>query len=211
MQLRAALSAPSPSERLQAALDAGTRPNPDYVADLIDRCGVEPDFYVRDMLTWALTRHPAAVTVPLLLTEIRDHDGQSRSQALHTLSKIGDPAGWSVITPELLRDPNDEEVRTAWRAAVVLVPDDARDDLAQLLATQLGRGGRDVQLSLSRALAALGDASRQPLVDARENANPQVRLHALATERQLEDPDEGFDESVFEARRIIARGTSAQE
>ena len=55
-QLRAALDSPDPSVRLQAVLDAGTSPNPDCVPVLIKRCGVEDDFYVRDMLTWSLVR-----------------------------------------------------------------------------------------------------------------------------------------------------------
>ncbi|MGD9607505.1 MAG: HEAT repeat domain-containing protein, partial [Leucobacter sp.] len=56
--LRAALSADDSSDRLQAALTAGTRPDEAYLEPLLDRCAVEPDFYVRDMLTWALTRLP---------------------------------------------------------------------------------------------------------------------------------------------------------
>ena len=43
-----------------------------------------------------------------------------------------------------------------WRAAVILVPEAQKNDLAEELAAQLGRGDRHVQLSLSRALIALG-------------------------------------------------------
>jgi HEAT repeat protein len=206
MQLRAALDDPSSSERLQAALSAGTYPNDDYVTTLIERCAIEPDFYVRDMLTWALTRHPAALTVPLLVEEIRTREGQARSQALHSLSKIGDPSGWAAITHALLLDADDEVARTAWRAAVALVPDASRGELARILAAQLGRGGREVQLSLSRALAALSDVAGPLLEDARAHANPDVRAHAIATERQIDDPDEGFDASLYEAKRIVALG-----
>ncbi len=124
--LELALTAPDASARLQAALAAGTHPDPARVGLLVARCAVEPDFFVRDMLTWALTRHPADLTVPLLLAEVTAEvsaDGaQARSQALHTLSKVGDPRGWEVVTTELLRDPDAEVARAAWRAAVVLVP-----------------------------------------------------------------------------------------
>lgn len=200
--LRFALSAPSSSERLQSALAAGTRPDPSFVEALIERCAVEPDFSVRDTLTWALLRHPTSVTVPRLVTEIRTRDGQARSQALHTLSKIGDASAWPVITAELLTDPDDEVARTAWRAAVVMAPDDRRTWLAGVLATQLGRGGRDVQLSLSRSLAALGDAAAEALTDARTHPDRNVRAHAIATQRQMLDPDEGFDAALYEARRL---------
>src|SRR6476660_5538015 len=151
-RLRAALQAVSSSARLHSALVAGTNPDPRFVDILVDRCAVEPDFFVRDMLTWALTRHSSSQTVPRLLDEVRVGAPQARSQALHTLSKIGDPRGWSAITPAVLRDPNDEVARSAWRAAVILVPAERQAELAEELCTQLGRGDRDVQRSLSRAI-----------------------------------------------------------
>lgn len=41
----------SPSVRLRAALGVGTAPDPRFVGKLVERCAVEPEFYVRDMLT----------------------------------------------------------------------------------------------------------------------------------------------------------------
>ncbi|NBH04716.1 HEAT repeat domain-containing protein, partial [Amycolatopsis sp. SID8362] len=145
------LSAANSSARLQAALAMGTRSDPGDVEALVARCAVEPDFFVRDMLTWALTRLPAAVVVPKLLVELRSERPQARSQALHTLSKIGDRAVWPSITRSLLHDTDEEVARSAWRAAVVLVPEGERGALAVDLAAQLGRGDRAVRLSLSRA------------------------------------------------------------
>ncbi|MGU3437317.1 hypothetical protein ACNHUS_30440 [Actinomycetes bacterium M1A6_2h] len=66
-----ALSATDSSVRLRAALDAGIDPDPALVGALVERCGLEPDFFVRDMLTWALTRFPPGTTVPLLVAELR--------------------------------------------------------------------------------------------------------------------------------------------
>ncbi|WP_306216041.1 HEAT repeat domain-containing protein [Actinoplanes sp. RD1] len=177
------------SARLQTALAAGTRADPALLDDLVARCGTEPDFFVRDMLTWALTRLPAELTVPRLRAELRSPHPQARSQALHTLSKIGDRRAWPDITPQLLRDADDEVARTAWRTAVVLVPDDERAQLAAALVTQLGRGGRDVRRSLSRALAALGDVSEPLLRRAGVGGDPGVRAHARATLVMLQDPD----------------------
>ncbi|SED22849.1 hypothetical protein SAMN04489727_6984 [Amycolatopsis tolypomycina] len=201
-----ALGAANSSTRLQAALAAGTRPDPALADALVARCAVEPDFFVRDMLTWALTRLPADVTVPKLVAELGSGRAQARSQALHTLSKIGDRSTWQAITRSLLHDPDDEVARSAWRAAVVLVPSGARSGLAEDLATQLGRGDRDVQLSLSRALVALGDVVEPALRRRFTSADPVVRAHARATERLLHDPDAGFDLAVDEAKRIVALG-----
>ena len=203
-RLRRALSSAGSSARLQAALRAGTDPDPAQVAALVDRCAIEPDFFVRDMLTWALTRHPAASTVPRLLEETRGPGSRARSQALHTLSKIGDPRGWTAIGPELLADADDEVARSAWRAAVLLVPAGSEAELAAALATQLGRGGRDVQLSLSRALAALGDSALPVLAAAADREDGDVPAHAIATERLMRDPDLGFDAAIAEAKRVVA-------
>lgn len=203
-RLRRKLREAGPSDRLQAALTAGLHPHPEYLDLLIERCAVEPDFFVRDMLTWSLTRHPAALTVPRLLLELANDAPQARSQALHTLSKIADPVAWPAVTNELLRDPDDEVARSAWRAAVVLVPKGGESELAQQLCSQLGRGGRDLQLSLSRALAAMGDVARPVLAGAASRGDEKIRAHALATQRLLDHPDEGFDAALFEAQRIIA-------
>lgn len=202
-----ALGTGDSSTRLQAALTIGTRPDgPGLVEALVARCAIEPDFYVRDMLTWALTRFPAGDTVPRLLAELRSPVAQARSQSLHTLSKIGDRNVWPAITRSLLRDADDEVARSAWRAAVVLVPDGDKPGLAAELATQLGRGDRTLQLSLSRALVALGPMTEPVLEAAVTSTDPDVRAHAVATERLLRDPDAGFDQAVDEAKRIVALG-----
>lgn len=203
-RLGALLDTADSSVRLRVALDAGTNPHPSHLNVLIEQCAVEPDFYVRDMLTWALTRHPESTSVPRLLTEAASSCSQARSQALHTLSKIRDPRGWEAITPDLLREPDEDVVRSAWRAAVVLVPADGRGALAACLSTQLGRGDRDLQRSLSRALAAIGDAAQPALAKAAAHDDPRIRAHAIATQRVMNDPGEGFDAAVFEAHHIIA-------
>jgi HEAT repeat protein len=199
------------SVRLRAALAVGTTPDPRFVDTLVERCAIEPEFFVRDMLTWALTRHPVAVTLPGLLREVRSERAQARSQALHTLSKIGDRRAWPAITRALLCDADDEVARSAWRTAVVLVPEGEESGLAAVLATQLGRGERETRLSLSRALVALGEVVLPALRAAATAPDRRVRTHALATEGLLRDPDAGFEFAVEEAKRVVALGGSGQE
>ncbi|MFF2745298.1 HEAT repeat domain-containing protein [Kitasatospora sp. NPDC058048] len=199
------------SVRLRAAMAVGSEPDPRFVGGLVERCAVEPEFTVRETLTWALTRHEAAVTVPLLLDEVRADGAQARSQALHTLSKIGDRRAWPAITPALLADTDEEVARSAWRAAVVLVPEGGERELAVVLAAQLGRGGRETQLSLSRALIALGEAMLPALDAAAADPDPGVRAHALATERLWRDPDAGFEFAIEEAKRTAVLGEGRRE
>ncbi|MFH8487547.1 HEAT repeat domain-containing protein [Streptomyces longisporoflavus] len=199
------------SVRLRAALAVGTAPDPRFVGKLVERCAIEPEFFVRDMLTWALTRHPVSLTLPELLREVRSPRAQARSQALHTLSKIGDQRAWPAITRALLSDADDEVARSAWRAAVLLVPEGEEPALATALATQLGRGERETQLSLSRALVALGEVILPALHKATTSPDPRVHAHALATQRLLRDPDTGFEFAIEEAKRVVALGGSGQE
>ncbi|WP_411135930.1 HEAT repeat domain-containing protein [Streptomyces sp. C10] len=199
------------SVRLRAALAVGTTPDPRFIDKLIQRCASEPEFYVREMLTWALTRHSPSMTVPELLHEVRSGSAQARSQALHTLSKIGDRQAWPAITRALLSDADEEVARSAWRAAVVLVPEGEEPELAAVLATQLGRGERETQLSLSRALIALGEVMLPTLRPAMTDVDPRVRAHAIATERLLRDPDAGFAFAIEEAKRVVALGRAGQE
>ncbi|MEV4918609.1 HEAT repeat domain-containing protein [Streptomyces tirandamycinicus] len=192
------------SVRLRAALAVGTEPDPRFVDKLVERCAIEPEFFVRDMLTWALTRHPVSLTLPELLREVRSERAQARSQALHTLSKIGDRRAWPAITWELLSDAEDDVARSAWRAAVVLVPGGEESALAAMLTTQLGRGERETQLSLSQALLALGEVTAPALHAATTASDPRVRAHAIATQRLLRDPDAGFGLAIEEAKRVVA-------
>ncbi|MFE4689590.1 HEAT repeat domain-containing protein [Streptomyces sp. NPDC056749] len=205
------LADPRPSVRLRAALAIGTTPDPRFVDPLVERCAIEPEFNVRDMLTWALTRHPASVTVPELVEEVRSVRAQARSQALHTLSKIGDRRAWPAITGELLSDADDEVARSAWRAAVLLVPEGEEHELAAVLSTQLGRGERETQLSLSRALVALGGAILPVLHAAMTDSDPCVRAHAIATDKLVRDPETGFESAIEEAKRVVALGVTGQE
>ena len=200
-----ALAAADPSVRLRAALSAGTRPDPRLTDTLVDRCAVEPDFFVRDMLTWALCRFPTELTVPRLVRELGSDTAQARSQSLHTLSKIGDRLAWPAVSA-LLHDEHDDVARSAWRAAVALVPPGDEAALAADLATELGRGDQHMQLSLSRALVALGDVVVPVLDAAGTSSDPRVRAHAEATTQLCHDPDSGFTLAVETAKRVAVVG-----
>ncbi|GAB10972.1 hypothetical protein GOARA_063_01710 [Gordonia araii NBRC 100433] len=205
----AALAGRDSSTRLRAALEAGRSADERLTETLVTRCAVEPDFFVRDMLTWALCRLPPAMVVPRLIAELSSPVPQARAQALHTLSKIGDASSWPAVS-ELLADGDDEVARSAWRAAVATVPAGEEERLADAFATQLGRGDLDMHRSLSRALAELGESAIPALRAAAANGDPRVRDHAEATERLRLDPDSGFTPSVELARRIAAAGADLE-
>ena len=175
------LNSPDQSVRLKAALAAGTYPNPDQIRILIQQCASESDFFVRDTLSWALMRHDQKSVVDHLKIELNSENTQARSQALHTLSKIGDKQFYSLITNEHHFDPLDKVAVTAWRAASVLVPDEEKPALTKVLVSQLGRGDSDLQFDLTRFLCALGDVIIEPLKRATDSEKEEVQIHAAFT------------------------------
>ena len=179
--LKALLESPDKSVRLQAALAAGTYPEDAYIEVLVTQCAHESDFVVRDTLSWALMRHDIGKVVERLKSELNSDNPQAKSQALHTLSKIGDKQFYTLITNEHHFDPLDKVAVTAWRAASVLVPENERSPLTRVLISQLGRGDSDLQFDLTRFLCALGDVIIQPLQQLSSSEDENVRLHAAFT------------------------------
>jgi len=189
--LQTLLASPDQSVRLKAALAAGTYPQVEFIEVLISQCAIESDFFVRDTLSWALMRNDVAKVVERLETELQSSNPQAKSQAIHTLSKIGDKANYSLITDEMLFDPDDFIASTAWRVSSVLVPDDQKTILVKKLITQLGRGDSDVQFGLTRFLCALGECIVEPLTEASKSADETISNQAKFTllrfrEMQLE-------------------------
>jgi HEAT repeat protein len=179
--LEALLKSPDQSVRLKAALAAGTYPNQDHIEVLIKQCASESDFFVRDTLSWALMRQDRQAVVQRLIPELKSANPQSRSQALHTLSKIGDKNNYSLITTELLLDADDFVASTAWRSASVLVPDADKPALVEILISQLGRGDSDTQFGLTRFLCAIGQPIVAPLMHAAQSEDETVRTQAEFT------------------------------
>jgi HEAT repeat protein len=189
--LRALLDSPDQSVRLNAALAAGTYPEDDFIEVLISQCAIESDFFVRDTLSWALMRNDVAKVVKRLKIELQSPNLQAKSQAIHTLSKIGDKTNYPLITDEMLFDSDDFIASTAWRVASVLVPEDQKPNLVTKLITQLGRGDSDVQFGLTRFLCALGDYIISPLTEASKSEDEVISNQAKFTllrfrEMQLE-------------------------
>lgn len=226
----AALEAQQVQVRLRAAMALGTWPDPEHLDAVVRRCAVEPDPFVRDALTWVLTRLPADLVLARLRPELERPEPQARAQAVHTLSKVGDRTVRSWITPQLIADPDDTVARTAWRAAVKLTPlpaepdeDDGgvaasadpeaeaaaaeeRAELAELLGRQLGRGDREVRRALSRALVQLGPAATAVLRRAAASPRPEVAEHARTALLVAHDPQAAFAFDVQTAERAEGSG-----
>ena len=188
VELAHALKSTDQSVRLKVALMAGTYPSSDFIETLVLRCEIEPDFFVRDMVTWALIRNDVPLVIERLTLELLSPIPQARSQALHTLTKIGDVSTYPLVSGNLLFDADDKVAMTAWRAASVLVPQDQIPKLIPALITQLGRGSFEIQFALSRAFCVLGDAIIEPLKPLARSKKPEIREHVAFTLRLLKNP-----------------------
>jgi len=225
----AALESRQVEVRLRAAMALGTWPSEEHLDGVVRRCAVEPDPFVRETLSWVLTRLPPALVLARVRPELDSPVAQARAQALHVLSKVGDRSARPWVTPELVADPDDTVARTAWRAAVALTPpppgadDDGpvddpvdgpvdavaeaeRAELAELLGQQLGRGDGDVRRALSRALVQLGPVATAVLKRATASPRPEVAEHARTALLMAHDPAAAFAFDVQTAAR-----TSTQE
>lgn len=190
------LASSDQSVRLKAALAAGTYPAPEFIEILISQCAHEADFFVRDTLSWALMRHNQEAVVEKLIPEMNSPIAQSRSQAIHTFSKIGDKKYYPLITDELLFDVEDSVASTAWRAASVLVPDSEKPALVEKLITQLGRGDSDLQFALTRFLCAIGEAIVEPLKVATTSPREDIRVQAEFTLMRYQEMKLEFKKKV---------------
>jgi hypothetical protein len=126
-------------------------------------------------------RHDQKSVVDQLKIELKSENSQAKSQALHTLSKIGDKENYELITRDLLLDSDDFVASTAWRSASVLVPENQKQVLVELLISQLGRGDSDTQFGLTRFLCAIGQPIVAPLTRATQSSDEVVRTHAEFT------------------------------
>jgi HEAT repeat protein len=203
---------PDKNVRIQEALTIGERQDVSALHDLVRGLRDDPDFFVRETISWALMRLGDPAVDPLVeLT--RDPEARVRHDAIHALSKVGyDRAAlpvwerlwdddWVVIAkaaytlgvfgergaaPELadLLMHEQPEVRTAAVEALERLGHLAFDALSQVLVAGTPEGRR-------RAADVLGSIEDpraiEPLVIALEDPDWNVRVSALMALSGLDD------------------------
>lgn len=166
-----ALRNPDRDVRQRAAVDLGTVAAPAAATELVARLWTEPDFFVRDTLTWAVTRVADAATP--LLQDALTGAAATRTQALHVLSKIKDPATAAAVVPLAADDDPAVAAKARWVLARIGDP-----RTVPALAAHLGTGDATVRNALTRDLASFGRAAVPCLVAALAGDDVPVRRHA---------------------------------
>lgn len=173
---------PDKNVRIRAALDLGATQHRAALPELIERLGHEPDFFVRENLTWAVVRMgPDAV--PLLLGLLERPDAATRLQAVHTLSKIADPASAGALK-RVVHDPDDEVARKA----IFALGQMGHPDALHTLMGGVGHPDAERRNTLSTALVAFGHAALPPLLEMLGHPEAPRRAHAADILGLLGDP-----------------------
>ena len=169
----AALVHPDKDMRQHAAVALGQRADPHLAPRIAELLWQEPDFFVRETLTWVLTRTPEAAA-DAASSALSVGDVNTRLQALHLLSKLADPN----TVPVVARFIDD---------AAPLVADEARWALARiadpsvipLLVDRLGDTDQTARDAMTTALSQFGAPAVPTICTALTTANdPSARAHA---------------------------------
>ena len=166
------LKHPHEDVRQRAALALGPHVEPEMAERLAAQLWDEPDFFVRESLTWLLTRIPEAA-LPLAIDALSDDRPLVRHDAVHLIGKIGDPSAVDAVLP--LTADADDEVAAKARFVLTRLGDPAA---IPALTAYLGRGGDDRRTELTRDLASFGKAAVPFLEEAAAHTDSAVRDHA---------------------------------
>lgn len=172
---------PDKNIRSQAALNIGKRDDVSEVDALIQALITEPDFYVREDITWALVRFKHLSLQPLI-DLLDDENPSTRHHVTHVLSKIG---GHEVVAP-LIHALHDADGKVISKAAFGLAQIGDERAIPELL-NLLGHPQRDVETMLMDVLERFGTAAVQPLIERMTDERWQIREQAADILGQIND------------------------
>lgn len=178
------LANPDRDVRQRAVIALGERADPATADALVAQLFAEPDFFVRDTLTWAVTRLGSSA-LPAVLAGLGEQRGpEVRTQALRTLSKVADPTTVSAILTLIDDDEPAVSAKARWALARIGDP-----RVVPELADRLGAKTPEVQNALTDVLASFGSGAVPTLVDALAHPDAAVRQHAADVPCHVGHPD----------------------
>lgn len=195
------LKHPHEGTRQRAALALGPLVRPELAGRLAAHLWSEPDFFVRETLTWLLTRIPRQALAEAL-GALCDERSQVRHDAVHLIGKIADPSAVSAVLP--LTADADDAVAAKARFVLTRLGDPSA---IPALTAYLGRGDDAQRTALTRDLASFGEAALPHLHHALGHGAPRVREHAewvLEVIREQQDGT-GEDSRLTLTRRQASR------
>lgn len=203
----AALVHPDKDVRQRAAVSLGQLADPSLAPQIACLLWHESDFFVRETLTWVLTRtpEPAAKAATAVLNE---GDTGTRVQALHLLSKLADPNSVSTVARHI--DDPDPLIAEKARWALARIGDPS---VIPLLVDQLGEAELSTRDAMTNTLSQFGAAAVPTVVSTLSAEDPSVRAHAADVLCYIGTPGaqdaipaliEGLDDSHPDVRLAVA-------
>ena len=170
VKLIAELQHPDKNVRIESALAIGKLADPSALPALLERLGAEPDFFVRENVTWAVVRLGDVGVLPLIEL-LRGADESFRFNAAHALSKLADARAVPALV-SLLDDPSPALVQKAVYALGRI--GDAR--ALPMLVARVGVGSRELRSTVNEALEAFGAMAVPLLIGRLDDGDRAVRV-----------------------------------
>jgi HEAT repeat protein len=205
---------PDKNVRIEAALELGKLADPAAIPALLARLGDEPDFFVRENVTWALVRMSSEAVLPLIDVLVHG-DAAARFNAAHTLSKLAD----ARAVPALLAACDAPDQSLAQKAVFALGRIGDLHAVPALVA-RLGAGSQEMRGAAATALESFGDAAVPALLEAFRAGDVAVRvdlteiLGAIGGEASSSALAGAMDDEAWEVRfaavNAMRQSSSAQ-
>lgn len=181
-RLQRGLRSPDKNTRAEAAVELGKLADSSTADLLLEALATEPDFFVREYLTWSIVRMAEAAT-PLLIRMLNDARPQARHGAAHTLGKIADQRATGALIVTL----QDADPTVVCKAVFALGAIGAVESVRALV-NLLGGQDRELQSTLVSVLERFGARALPAVVDALAHADARVRAHAAEVLGVIADP-----------------------
>nr|WP_017593346.1 HEAT repeat domain-containing protein [Nocardiopsis potens] len=159
--------------RIAAALAIGRRAEAGLAHALAEALWAEPDFFVRETMTWAVTRLGEAALPAVVDAAGPGRPPGVRAQALHVLSKFADPETVDVLLG-YITDPDPAVARKSrWALGRIGEP-----RAVPHLVALLGADGDEERNALTDVVSEFGSGAVPSLVGALGADDRKVRRHA---------------------------------
>lgn len=170
--------------RNTAALAIGSQFEIELAQALVEALWSESDFFVRETMTWAVTRLEEATLPAVLAAAAPGRSPEVRVQALHVLSKFANPETVDAVLP-YVTDGDEAVARKArWALGRIREP-----RAVPHLVALLGGQGLEERNALTDDVAAFGSAAVPALVEALGSDDQVVRRHAADILCYIGHPD----------------------
>ncbi len=163
---------PDHAARSRAVLALGQAGETGAVPTMVAAMAAEPDFAVREDMTWALARMADAALDPLIVL-LRDERSAARHQAAHVLGKMRDARAVDALIGAL----NDADA-TVVRKAVFSLRQIGDARAIPALVALLGGDSLETQATVTDALEAFGPAALPALIGTLADDRWRVREQA---------------------------------